>query len=165
VRYERERPGELVHVDIKKQGKIPAGGGWRVHGRAAMPGHHRGAGYDFIHAAVDDRSRVAYAEILPDERRETVSAFMSRALGFFADRGVSVERVLTDNGSCYRSKESGGGQDLYSPGIRHPNGQVPVASNAGRRTLATDAFVHPSMCVLPGGVDAAGGGERGRSQQ
>ena len=100
VRYERERPGELIHVDIKKQGRIPLGGGWRVHGRADVPGskRHRGDGYDFVHAAVDDRSRLAYAEILPDERKETASAFMTRALGFFADRGVQVERVLTDNG-------------------------------------------------------------------
>ena len=107
VRYERERPGELVHVDIKKQGKIPPGGGWRVHGRDRMVGsrRHRGSGYDFVHAAVDDRSRLAYAEILPDERKETASGFMTRAIGFFAERGITVERVLTDNGSCYRSAE------------------------------------------------------------
>jgi transposase InsO family protein len=117
VRYERDRPGELVHVDIKKQGKIPAGGGWRVHGRAAMPGRHRGDGYDFIHAAVDDRSRVAYAEILPDERKETASAFMTRAFGFFADRGVTVERVLTDNGSCYRSRDFA--STLAAAGVAH----------------------------------------------
>jgi transposase InsO family protein len=104
VRYERERPGELIHVDIKKQGRIPDGGGWRVHGRARMPGRHRGDGYDFVHAAVDDRSRLAYAEILADERKETASAFMTRAIGFFAERGITVERVLTDNGSCYRSR-------------------------------------------------------------
>lgn len=106
VRYERERPGELVHVDVKKQGRIPAGGGWRIHGRDLRAGSrsHRGQGYDFIHAAVDDRSRVAYAEILPDERKESACAFMARALGFFAERGITVERVLTDNGSCYRSR-------------------------------------------------------------
>ncbi len=106
VRYERERPGELVHVDIKKQGRIPAGGGWRVHGREHLTGsrRHDRLGYDFIHSAVDDRSRVAYAEILPDERKETASAFMTRAVGFFADRGITVERVLTDNGACYRSR-------------------------------------------------------------
>jgi len=103
VRYERERPGELIHVDIKKQGRIPSGGGWRIHGRAAAPSRHRGDGYDFIHAAVDDRSRLAYAEILGDERKETASAFMRRAIGFFSDHGITVERVLTDNGSCYRS--------------------------------------------------------------
>ena len=117
VRYERERPGELVHVDIKKQGKIPQGGGWRIHGRAAMPGRHRGDGYDFIHAAVDDRSRVAYAEILADERKETASAFMTRAIGFFAERGVTVERVLTDNGSCYRSREFA--HTLVDAGVAH----------------------------------------------
>jgi transposase InsO family protein len=105
VRYERDRPGELVHVDIKKQGRIPAGGGWRVHGRAAVDSRHRGDGYDFVHAAVDDRSRLAYAEILPDERKETAVGFMTRALGFYADHGIRVERVLTDNGSCYRSRD------------------------------------------------------------
>ncbi len=117
VRYERERPGELVHVDIKKQGKIPEGGGWRIHGRAAMPGRHRGDGYDFIHAAVDDRSRVAYAEILPDERKETASAFITRAFGFFAERGITVERVLTDNGGCYRSREFA--RTLADAGVAH----------------------------------------------
>lgn len=106
VRYERDRPGELVHVDVKKQGRIPEGGGWRVHGRHLRAGsrRRRGQGWDFVHAAVDDRSRLAYAEILPDERKETASAFMTRALGFFAERGVTVERVLTDNGPCYRSR-------------------------------------------------------------
>ena len=117
VRYERERPGELLHVDIKKQGRIPAGGGWRVHGRQERPNRHRGPGYDYIHAAVDDRSRLAYAEILSDERKETASGFMTRALGFFADRGVTVERVLTDNGACYRSRVFG--QTLAAAGIAH----------------------------------------------
>ena len=119
VRYERERPGELVHVDIKKQGRIPEGGGWRVHGRDRLTGsrRHRGHGYDFVHAAVDDRSRLAYAEILADERKETASAFMGRALGFFADRGITVERVLTDNGSCYRSRTFA--QMLVDAGVGH----------------------------------------------
>jgi transposase InsO family protein len=117
VRYERERPGELVHVDIKKQGRVPTGGGWRILGRAAAPSRHRGDGYDFIHAAIDDRSRLAYAEILPDERKETASAFMTRAIGFYADHGVSVERVLTDNGSCYRSGEFA--RVLADAGIAH----------------------------------------------
>jgi transposase InsO family protein len=105
VRYERARPGELIHVDIKKQGRIPPGGGWRVLGRAAAPNSHRGDGYDFIHAAVDDRSRLAYAEILADERKETAAAFMARAIRFYEQRGITIERVLTDNGSCYRSKD------------------------------------------------------------
>jgi transposase InsO family protein len=119
VRYERERPGELIHVDVKKQGRIPEGGGWRIHGRDRMTGsrRHRGHGYDFIHAAVDDRSRVAYAEILPDERKETASEFISRAVDFFADRGINVERVLTDNGACYRSRPFA--RVLAEAGIEH----------------------------------------------
>jgi transposase InsO family protein len=119
VRYERERPGELVHVDIKKQGRIPDGGGWRIHGRDIRRGGRvkRGSGYDFVHAAVDDRSRLAYAEILADERKETASAFMGRAIGFFADRGITVERVLTDNGSCYRSRTFA--QVLADAGVGH----------------------------------------------
>ncbi len=119
VRYEREHPGELIHVDIKKQGRIPDGGGWRRHGRDRMTGsrRHRGDGYDFIHAAVDDRSRLAYAEILADERQETASAFMTRAFSWFAARGVEVERVLTDNGACYRSREFA--QTLADAGIAH----------------------------------------------
>ena len=133
VRYERERPGELVHVDIKKQGRIPPGGGWRVHGldRAAGSRRHRGLGYDFVHAAIDDRSRLAYAEILPDERKETASEFMTRALGFFAERGITVERVLTDNGSCYRSRpfarvlaDAGVGHRRTRPYRPQTNGKV-----------------------------------------
>ena len=117
MRYERDRPGELIHVDIKKQGRIPDGGGWRTHGRAAMSGRHRGDGYDFVHAAVDDRSRLAYAEILADERKETASAFMTRAFSWFAARVVEVERVLTDNGACYRSRDFA--RTLAAAGAQH----------------------------------------------
>ena len=104
VRYERERPGELVHADVKKQSRIPDGGGWRIHGRGndAYKGHSR-AGFDFLHIAVDDRSRLAYVEVHPDERKETAASFMARALQWFGGLGISVERVLTDNGACYRS--------------------------------------------------------------
>jgi transposase InsO family protein len=119
VRYERERPGELVHVDIKKLGRIPDGGGWRIHGRSRLTGsrRHRGDGYDFIHAAVDDRSRLAYAEVLPDEGRSNAAAFIARAIAFYAERGVTVQRVLTDNGSCYRSREFNA--VLGSAGVSH----------------------------------------------
>ena len=117
VRYERERPGELVHVDIKKQGRIPDGGGWRVQGFDSRHGSKQSVGYDYIHAAVDDRSRLAYAEILPDERKGTASAFVTRALGFFADRGVTVERILTDNGPCYQSTEFT--RTLAAAGVAH----------------------------------------------
>jgi transposase InsO family protein len=78
---------------------------------------HGGHGYDFVHAAVDDRSRLAYAEILPDERKQTASAFIARALGFIAERGIDVARVLTDNGACYRSKEFA--RTLSEAGVAH----------------------------------------------
>src|SRR5205085_6814827 len=106
TRYQRERPGELVHVDVKKIAAIPDGGGWRMHGRGAEhgTGRHRGAGYRYIHTALDDRSRLAYSEVLDDEQGHTAAAFWSRAVLWFALRGVTVERVLTDNGACYRSR-------------------------------------------------------------
>ncbi len=106
VRYERGRPGELIHVDVKKLGKIPAGGGWRARGR---PGSHNWAhknariGYDYVHAAVDDCSRLAYAEILPDEKGLTAAGFLTRAAAHFAAAGIpGIERVITDNAFAYR---------------------------------------------------------------
>jgi len=115
-RYERDRPGELIHVDIKKLGNIPDGGGHRAVGRhtgtrnrCAMPGIRRTSrgeprlGYSYLHNAVDDHSRLAYSEILPDETQETAVAFWTRAQAWFT-AGITVERVLTDNGSCYRSR-------------------------------------------------------------
>jgi transposase InsO family protein len=113
VRYERSRPGELVHIDVKKLGRIEGGAGKRVGGRT--PGRYRPRrrdaagsargtiGWEFVHVAVDDYSRLAYAEVLPDERALTAIAFLSRALAFFARHGITVERVLTDNGPAYIS--------------------------------------------------------------
>jgi transposase InsO family protein len=105
-RYEHARPGDLVHVDIKKLGKIPDGGGWRVVGRSqGQKNTTRGRiGFDFIHSAVDDCSRLAYSEIHTDERKETCVEFWEHAAAFFADHGISIQRVLTDNGSAYRSR-------------------------------------------------------------
>jgi transposase InsO family protein len=100
VRYQRERPGELVHIDVKKLGRIPDGGGHRVHGRAAAS-RGRGIGYDYVHSAVDDRSRVAFSQILPDETATTCARFLVEAAGFFAEHGVRIERVLTDNAKAY----------------------------------------------------------------
>lgn len=113
-RYEREQPGELVHVDIKKLGNIPDGGGWRTVGRTTGARNrqtttterrscHPVIGYSYIHSAVDDHSRLAYSEVLPDERKETATAFWTRAHAFFKRHDITVERVLTDNGACYKS--------------------------------------------------------------
>ena len=101
VRYEREQPGELIHIDTKKLGKID-GVGHRITGQ--RHGQKRGIGWEHLHVCVDDASRLAYTEILPDERKESACAFLARALAFFAGHGVTVERVMTDNGSAYRSR-------------------------------------------------------------
>jgi transposase InsO family protein len=112
VRYERSRPGELVHVDIKKLGRIEGGAGWRVRGGAQHYNRtftdkggtrRRTVGYEFVHIAVDDYSRLAYAEVLPDERARTAARFLVRALRFFRSFGITVERVITDNGAAYIS--------------------------------------------------------------
>ena len=105
VRYERDRPGELVHVDVKKIGRIPDGGGWRAHGRQmGSTGEKKRAriGYDYIHSMVDDHSRLAYTEIHPDEKGATCAGFIERAAKFFADHGIErIERVMTDNHWSY----------------------------------------------------------------
>jgi transposase len=102
-RYERPNPGELVHVDVKKLGRI-AGVGHRITGnRRRAGGHVRGPGWEFVHVCVDDCTRLAYVEVLDDERAPTVCRFLERAIAWFAQRGVRVERVMTDNGAAYRS--------------------------------------------------------------
>jgi transposase InsO family protein len=111
-RYERSRPGELVHVDVKKLGRIVGGAGWRVRGGAqhynrTFTDKHglkrRTVGYEYVHIAVDDYSRLAYVEVLPDEKATTAARFLVRAVRFYRHHGVTVERVLTDNGAAYRA--------------------------------------------------------------
>ncbi|SEK74257.1 IS481 family transposase [Rhodococcus maanshanensis] len=104
-RYEHDKPGDLVHVDIKKLGRIPDGGGHRRIGRQIGRRNRSAMGYAYLHHAVDDHSRLAYSEILCDERKETAAGFWNRANTFFAAHQITVTRVLTDNGSCYRSKD------------------------------------------------------------
>jgi transposase InsO family protein len=104
VRYERDRPGELGHMDVKKIGRVPDGGGWRAHGRQmGKTSAHKKAriGYDYIHSLVDDHSRFAYSEVLPDEQGPTTTAFFARALTYFAEHGIIVEAVMTDNAWNY----------------------------------------------------------------
>ncbi|MEZ5209653.1 IS481 family transposase [Gordonia sp. PP30] len=159
-RYEVDRPGRLVHVDIKKLGRIPDGGGWRVHGRGSAQdlraGRHRdqaargGAagsrGYRYLHHAVDDHSRVAYSEILDDERKETAAGFWERANAFFAEIGVTVTAVMTDNGSCYRSRVFAA---ALGPSIKHKRTRPYRPQTNGKverfnRTLAAEwAYAAP----------------------
>ena len=114
VRYERSRPGELVHIDIKKLGRIEGGAGKRVFGsqrrqrhnptRTDLEGKRRHyVGFEYVHVCVDDYSRLAYAEVLPDQKATTAIGFLRRAVAFFRRRGIRVERLLTDNGSAYVS--------------------------------------------------------------
>ena len=100
-RYEHREPGAMIHVDVKKLGRIPKGGGWRLHGRSeAVRG--RGNGYDYVHTAIDDHTRLAYSEIHPDEKDMTSAQFLHRALAWFAAHGIRARRVLTDNAKVYR---------------------------------------------------------------
>jgi transposase InsO family protein len=114
VRYERRRPGELLHIDVKKLGRIPAGrAGHRVHGnrslqrsarkRDAAGRDHRLVGWEYVHVCVDDATRLAYAEVLSDEKATSTAAFLRRAVAFYRRHGITVEAVLTDNGAGYRS--------------------------------------------------------------
>ena len=107
IRYERDRPGELAHMDVKKLGRIPDGGGWRAQGPSTV--NHRSRanktriGYDYVHSLVDDHSRLAYSEILPDEKGPTCAAFLNRAADYFAAHGIArIERLMTDNAWSYR---------------------------------------------------------------
>ena len=142
VRYERERPGELVHMDVKKLGRIPDGGGWRALGREA--GHRdrkTRIGYDYVHSLVDDHSRLAYSEILADEKGATCAGFLRRAAAFFAARGIgSIERLMTDNAWAYRyslretCQQLGTKQVFIRPHCPWQNGKV----ERFNRTLQTE---------------------------
>jgi transposase InsO family protein len=148
-RYERANPGDLVHIDVKKLGRIPDGGGWRVHGRALRSdttAHKRArTGMAFIHAAVDDHSRLAYAEILADERKDTCAAFWTRANAFFAERGIRVSQVMTDNAWAYKSHAfaaalSGVDHIFIQPHRPQTNGK---AERFNRTLLEEWAYVRP----------------------
>jgi transposase InsO family protein len=108
IRYERSRPGELIHLDIKKLARIPNGGGKRLDPvwKEANTGRRTsdGSGHDYVHVAIDDHSRYAYAESLPDQKGPTAADFLVRASLAFAQAGIRVERVITDNGGCYDSR-------------------------------------------------------------
>jgi len=116
IRYERARPGELIHIDIKSLGKID-GVGHRITGDRRGQSRNRGIGWDHLHVAIDDASRLAYTEILPSLGQEDATAFLQRALAWYARLGVNVERVMTDNGSAYRSRLFA--QALRQAGARH----------------------------------------------
>jgi transposase InsO family protein len=151
VRYEKDRPGELVHVDVKKIGRIPDGGGWRAYGRAmgsTAAKKKARIGYDYVHSMVDDHSRLAYSEILPDEKGTTCADFLARAADYFAGKGIAaIERVMTDNHWSYRHSADfkaavaaiGARQKFIKPHCPWQNGKV----ERFNRTLQTEwAYRH-----------------------
>jgi len=160
VRYQKDTPGELVHVDIKKLGVIPDGGGWRAHGRGSIQDRQAGVartrakrqgssptrGYTFLHHAVDDCTRLAYSEQLPDERKETAAAFWQRAHAWFADHHITVTAVMTDNGACYRSHlfTAALGEGVQHRRTRPFRPQTNGKVERFNRTLATEwAYARP----------------------
>jgi transposase InsO family protein len=164
-RYERDRPGELIHVDVKKLGRIPDGGGHKVHGRQASRATRTGVGFDYVHSAVDDHTRLAYSEIHSDEKAVTCADFLRRAAAFFTTCGIDrIERVLTDNAWSYRKStlwkqalaDLGATGKLTRPYRPQTNGKVerfnrtlldewayqrPFTSN-DQRTAALKEFLH-----------------------
>ena len=120
-RYEHEHPGQLVHVDVKKIGRVPDGGGWRVNSRVGSRTNatkHARIGFDYVHAAVDDHSRLAYAEILPDEKGDTTAQFLARATAWFAAQSIKIEAILADNAFNYR-RSNAVADVLARHGIKH----------------------------------------------
>jgi transposase InsO family protein len=159
-RYEHPSPGDLVHLDVKKLGKIPDGGGWRIHGRAIgkrnalastsmrRGGGHPVRGYHYLHTAIDDHSRLAYSELLADEKKDTACAFWTRAHHYFTRCGITVSSVLTDNGACYRSTAFA---DALGPSISHKRTRPYRPQTNGKverfhRTLADEwAYARPYL--------------------
>lgn len=128
MRYERDRPGELVHLDVKKLGRIGRIG-HRIHGNRRR--RTRRLGWEYLHVAIDDHMRLAYSEVLSDETAPTAAAFLTRAVARYAALGISVERILTDNGGCYRALafaeialELGISQRFTRPYRPHTNGKA-----------------------------------------
>ncbi|MBA3740922.1 MAG: IS481 family transposase [Chloroflexi bacterium] len=165
IRYERAMPGELLHLDTKQLGRIRPGGGLPKQHRAAGygAGRKRGIGWNRVHVAVDDHSRIAYVEELPDESPATTAGFLERAVAFYAGCGITVERVLSDNGGCYRSRLFAAAAENLGVGLRKTRPYRPQTNGKAERFIRTllgewayaDAFQDTAERVasLPAFVD------------
>ena len=136
VRYERATPGELLHLDTKQLGRIGAGGGHRVLGPGSI-NKHRGIGWNRVHVAIDDHSRIAYVEELADESPATTAAFLERALTFYAGHGIRIQRVLSDNGGCYRSKLFAATAERLGVALRKTRPYRPQTNGKAERFIRT----------------------------
>jgi transposase-like protein len=162
-RIHTDRPGELVHIDVKKLGRIPPGGGWRVHGRANVAHQSKTkVGYDYVHSAIDAHSRLAYSEILANERGVTCAGFWDRAQQFFNDHAITVEAVLTDNARNYtdshafraalagiehrrirpRRPQTNGKVERFNRTLLDEWAYVRTYTSNSQRTRALDRFLH-----------------------
>jgi transposase InsO family protein len=163
IRYERQRPGELIHVDIKKLGRIQ-GLGHRITGDRRGQSNNRGIGWECLHVAIDDASRLAYTEVLADEKQETTCAFTARAITWFERHGVTIARLMSDNGSAYRSRAFS--KLLTAHGIRHIRTRpyTPQTNGKAERFIQTSlrewAYAAPYLSssertqAMPGWIDA-----------
>lgn len=163
IRYERQRPGDLIHIDTKKLGRIQ-GVGHRITGNRRGQSNNRGVGWECLHVAIDDASRLAYTEVLADEKQETTCAFTARAIDWFERHGMTVTRLMSDNGSAYRSQAFR--QLLMARGIRHIRTRpyTPQTNGKAERFIQTSlrewAYVVPYRSswertkAMPGWIDA-----------
>ena len=143
IRYEREQPGELIHIDIKKLGRID-GIGHRITGdrtgQSSRRAAGRGLGWEYLHVAIDDRSRLAFTQLLPSERKEDATDFLESSLAWFTQRGVTVQRVMTDNGSAYKSKLFADVLDRH--GVAHKRTRPYTPKTNGK----AERFIQSSIC-------------------
>ena len=136
IRYERAAPGELLHLDTKQLGRIGPGGGRWISGHRGED-RHRGIGWNRVHVAIDDHSRIAYSEELADESPATTASFLERAVAFYAGHGITVERVLSDNGGCYRSRAFAAAAERLGIGLRKTRPYRPQTNGKAERFIRT----------------------------
>jgi transposase InsO family protein len=155
-RYEREHPGELIHIDIKKLGRIGSVG-HRITGRyPGVVNRHHGIGWEFVHVCIDDASRIAFVQVMPDQRKGSAVALLEAAVAYFARLGVRVERVMTDNGSCYKSKMFRAACKRLDLRQIFTRPYTPKTNGKAERFIQTQPDRSPSSCGTSGGCSRTG---------